>query len=266
MEGKSNNDDLSGLVRDLVLYLKEIKKRNYGANSSVIFDRLAGKLEDLISHYDNDQQGLARVQIGIGKWFDFALLKEARLIFGEIGYKKVDNVVMLALHLMGNSKNVLLTPCGNHQDQACVICAMGKRFSLDPAKSVFQKKGWPDLPNRDAVCFINEPDNITLNSETRLFRIFDNYMSFDYGVWWMEAKPANRSIWRSKMAVMKEWNSDSYYKEIILASSLPVWKGKAASQQVPSKPCILPGGGDQVWLDTNMIADLIARAAVRSFP
>ena len=114
--------------------------------------------------------------------------------------------------------------------------------------------GWPTLPAKAAENFVAARP-VTLPKGTKIYRIVDDAARPD-GSWWSLDLPGSKAEWRSKYAVLEDFNKNGKYVEYVVTETegLRVWLGPAASQRVGSAPgWIQDGGASQVWLPPGSV-------------
>lgn len=218
-----------------------------------VWTSVLNHLKGLIDHYEkkkNKLSELAEIQLGLAKYFDYFSLKWMTQQDQENLNELVTKIIFLSLKLIQPTWGHYLL-CGKHEDGACWRGPLGHRFI--PTGNLIIN-GWPILPFKDAINFLFIPKNIILPAGTELVRVIKENKNTPRGNWWILGNlPQTRKKWRSDYAVLEVWNPDDNYVYFELERSLPVWSGYAASQRVSEKgkflPCILKGGGEQIWLD-----------------
>ncbi len=257
---ENNYTTLISLSEEIVIYLADLMEGHVGnLDENALTERNAWKfvvenLKEVNEYYigeeNRDIMGLAEVQVGLAKYFDYCSTRwmphqqEAELI------KLVAEIVAVSLRIIG-PQFWTYAGCGRHEDGACIKGPLGHRFM--PNGDLSHPK-WPILPRRDAANFSARPHPITLSKDETLYRVVGLGNNL-YGNWWIKKDPTlhTKKWWRSGYAVLTSWNSDNFYVAFLLHQSLTVWRGAAASQRVPKTRCILIGGEEQIWIDPSCI-------------
>jgi hypothetical protein len=115
-------------------------------------------------------------------------------------------------------------------------------------------EGWPTLPAKAAENFVSARP-VTLPRGTKIYRIVDDATRPD-GSWWSLKLPGSKAEWRSKYAVLDDFNQNGKYVEYVVddPEGLRAWVGPAASQRVGSAPgWIQEGGASQLWLPPGSV-------------
>lgn len=233
----------------------------------IMISAMYQNLISIIDYYENnhDIYGLAEVQVGLAKYFDFYRI-ESLMFRGMRPFDSlVTKIVVLArdIWMSGQSQRPSLpySVCGKHEDNACVMASLGRRY--EGADLI--EEGWPPLPVKEAINFDSVPLAKILQPGVQVFRVIDQ-TSNKYGCWWMLSLPKNRRQWRQEMAVLTIWNADNYYIQLTLDSPLHIWQGAAASQRIPKTNCILQGGGCQIWVASKDVNNILSNPQLNVVP
>ncbi len=173
-------------------------------------------------------------------------------------YNILDKLAHTAAAII-NAASMQLPPppaqCGQHEEGACVMPDQ----QLPQINGMQQNHNeWPILPMWAATSFIRKPDPIRVNRDCKFYRIIGANNS-THGHWWfIDFYPNRPRSWRQQLAVSTAWNDGTKYTEFIPNTPLKIWSGRAIWQPVPRNPCILPGGGPQIWLNIDDLPDQLA--------
>lgn len=258
------NEELIRYISDLIETKNDRKDKEVWQNPSA-WKRVLHNLRNISAHYTDDLVGLAKVGLGLSKHLDFYSTEWMNETEKDILAQLVDEISSISYRIIDlQSFGSSLPPfsCGNHEDQACIIQRLGRRCSPEDVDS----DGWDILPAKDAVCFENTPNNITLSCDSILFRIVDELNS-PSGSWWIkDCLPTNKKKWRANYAVLSEWNRDSFFVKYSPSENINVWAGIAASQQITGEQCILRGGHEQIWISPRILNSLNINIQRQPFP
>jgi hypothetical protein len=136
--------------------------------------------------------------------------------------------------------------------------------------------GWPDLRARKKIdklgvihcetieAFSGAIKARKLTGPKTVYRVFKVGENGKASPWWTETMPKNAQEWREDLAVLDEFNKNSYFIkfEIPAGRELHVWEGHAAEQFDKELGQFLGGGGMQFFIDWP--ADL--KAAIEKLP
>jgi hypothetical protein len=252
-------------IWDLILAIDEairnIKQKNRTNlndwNRPEAWSNIAYQLEWVTFIYLNKPLEMCEFLVGLSKWFDYFSLDwtvpRDRYKINSL----VNVIVSRSLKAITRFSSVTIQQplsCGQHADGACVISKMTNRCS----SQINHPLGYRlSLPKKEAANFKNKPRPIPMliRGDTTVYRVIGNNNRPD-GLYWLRHLPQTLAEWRSSAAVLKSWNLDKYYVELILPKNTIVWCGLAASQKVKYAKCILIGGGDQLWLPPIIMRSL----------
>lgn len=152
-----------------------------------------------------------------------------------------------------------------------------KGFPQNRFEDYHHVEGWPDLAKYakqdkrtgkfscSAIeAFSGSIRAITIKGPKTVYRVLKPGKNFKSSPWWTETMPPNAQVWREELAVLDNYNLNSYYIkfEIPAGCELKVWEGTAAEQFNSATGQFLRGGGTQLYIDWP--ADL--KAAIEKLP
>jgi hypothetical protein len=232
--------------QDLIEQIKE------GGSNNKALEYLKG-IDEKYTKAGDDQYNIflyAEIQLGLAKSLDFLLpyssLNNNPNQPNQI-IKNINSVVDSALAII----QFHINQCSlGHEDGACLVGGLNYARLNTGSK---RHKPWPELPMAHALNFLGKITPKILRKNTTIYRIIGDDGENWNGHWWLEMKPTNKKIWRSKSAVSKQWNEGTQCVEVDIKEDMYYWSGIAASQAVPNSSvrCYLPGGEYQLWLDPS---------------
>jgi len=263
-------DELRKLIKLIEHALKEFKLRGQQEDLYSQWLEILKNLNAILNGYQILLEGddpladywLASVTTGLNmyfSYFDMGWIEDKEDIDSVIGRLDIIAASMLPGLVQQVQGLLRQANCGQHEDNACFIAPMTQRVDIN-------KHNNPELGN-DIGNFVTLPTKKTVRAGTKLYRVVgpNNLVK---GAWWALDLPQNKTQWRSRYAVLSEWNTDNFYVEFELKNDEKLWIGPAASQKVwwkdkngntkyPNTGCILRGGSEQIWIDINHYPDLI---------
>lgn len=253
------SEEISETINDDVHVKSERKWENQN-NLTV----LKNHLEFMRSQYsdeNSDITNLVEVQIGLAKFVDFYYINN---------YRK-NRIIILVNSIVGYAATVLqhsITSnfsCAQHEDQACIGGGLGSRYI---SGSLTASNG-DVISSVDAINFIMAPQHVILPRSTIIYRVINRTVNNPYGSYWMLDLPGNRKNWRSSLAVLTQWNKNNNYVQLSVPHDTYAWYGLAASQRVIDsndkiQKCILPGGGEQLWIDPLRVQSMQNSCLIRN--
>jgi len=122
-----------------------------------------------------------------------------------------------------------------------------------PRKDI-DESGWPILPAKEAANFTNVEAKL-LTKGTIIYRVIENDSSAA-GSYWAYKLPKSKTEWRTKYAVLDDWNDNGKYVEYIVKekNGLKVWSGETAGQNIGKNGPHYPGGDEQIWIPRNYVS------------
>jgi hypothetical protein len=247
-----DTEQLKKLTRDLINYLdnalKNIPEMNYDYawQNPKVWREVIENLTEIING-----NNLVEVLLGLEKHFDFYSLECFSSHQIKDILKLVSTIVATSWKLTSSQGIVSLPGClgSIHEDEACSLA----QFTKSRISRINTPAGWVKISKHKLKTFISNPLPKFFSGE-KLFRIIGKN-NYPYGNWWMHDDPTKKSSWRADMAVLKKWNPGDMIVELTLKPNqiLNVWEGAATSQSIPCHPCILVGGGNQVYVNRKYI-------------
>lgn len=253
----STNKELLTLLRKALNESFSDRSEELWQSPEIVKEILLEDLESLISTYSDRIPVLAKYQVGLAKYFDFFYLgwtKHERSI-----QDVVKKIVNLALKIVSNEKYLAITvKCGCHDD-ACFKHPLGPRYRNEDLTHRDEKNrvDWPILPKEEAANFEKSPTPVILSKGAHLYRIISKNRRPKGSWWFYDMTLINRPMWRSLLAVRKQWNANEFfvYFHVPFENGLTGWEGRAASQQA-EEDCILLGGYRQLWISPDTLKEI----------
>ena len=147
------------------------------------------------------------------------------------------------------------------------LAKVRKGFKPNSIDQYHHEDGWPDLrkgAEYDAdldeyvstkiAAFSGPMKAIELGRDDRdvkIYRVLFPSENYKASPWWTLEKPKNAKQWREQLAVLDDFNKNSFFLEYTIpkGTKLRAWKGKAAEQFDDDIGQYLPGGGEQVFVE-----------------